>query len=187
MAGKKLSSSQTAKAARVRTSPAKTSRGSKKVEPSGAKRTAGRVRTVKKKLQDLQQSKNTTGRTAPVPKLGAVPTPTPRPRPTPKPRPKPAPTPRPTPRPRPIPKPRPKPSPVPIPKSSQHYPVCLFPVRLEIRFMENNQELWVRIFPDQISIEQQRKELTIREAMAGLKFVTAEDKSMRGGESKIRN
>jgi competence ComEA-like helix-hairpin-helix protein len=42
-----------------------------------------------------------------------------------------------------------------------NYPVLLFPVRLETRFMDN--ELWLRIYPDQVSIESHRSDLNEHE------------------------
>jgi len=42
-----------------------------------------------------------------------------------------------------------------------NYPVLLLPVRLETRFMDN--ELWVRIYPDQVSIESHRSDLNEHE------------------------
>ncbi len=42
-----------------------------------------------------------------------------------------------------------------------NYPVLLFPVRLETRFMDN--QLWVRIYPDQVSIESHRSDLNDHE------------------------
>ena len=163
MAEQKHPSSQRTKAAQLKANLAKTPQGTKKAEASQRKRAPGQLSKTQKALGNLRQTKKTTVSPAPVPKFG--PTPPPKPRPVPKPRPTPSPT----------------PGSLPIPESPQHYPVCLFPVRLEIRFMgKNNQELWVRIFPDQISIEQLRQELTIKEAMAGLKFVTAEAKIESG-------
>jgi hypothetical protein len=45
------------------------------------------------------------------------------------------------------------------------YPVLLFPVRLETRFIKNS--LWIRIYPDQISINAHEPRLTEDERSAG--------------------
>ena len=49
------------------------------------------------------------------------------------------------------------------------YPVLLFPIRLETKFMKVNErdELWVRIFPDDILIETHEAALTAEEIEAG--------------------
>ena len=49
------------------------------------------------------------------------------------------------------------------------YPVLLFPIRLETKFMKVNErdELWVRIFPDDILIETHEAALTSEEIEAG--------------------
>ena len=170
MAEQKPPSSQRTKAAQLKAKVAKTPQGTKKAEASQSKRAPGQLSQAQKILGDLRQLKKTTVLQIPAPKFGTVSKPggikesasvlkpgvvrEPRSLPD-------VPT-------------------IPIPESPQHYPVCLFPVRLEIRFMKNNKELWVRIFPDQVSIEQLRQGLTVKEAMAGLKFVTAEAKIEAG-------
>ncbi len=55
-------------------------------------------------------------------------------------------------------------------KISDRYPIFLFPVRLETKFMENAKELWVRVFPDDIVIETHERELTKGEVLAGRQF-----------------
>ena len=49
-------------------------------------------------------------------------------------------------------------------------PCLLFPVRIETRFMGvgNNRELWVRVYPDDIAVQTQEKELTRDEADAAV-------------------
>ncbi len=57
----------------------------------------------------------------------------------------------------------------PHPNVSDRYPILLFPVRLETRFMPetNPTELWVRIYPDQIAIDNHEEELSAEEVKAG--------------------
>lgn len=50
-------------------------------------------------------------------------------------------------------------------------PILLLPVRLETRFKGN--ELWVRIFPDEIAVNTHEKTLTVREVEAGQAYWTA--------------
>ena len=56
-------------------------------------------------------------------------------------------------------------------KLSDRYPIFLFPVRLETKFMANGKELWVRIFPDDIVIETHEGELTKGEVLAGRRLL----------------
>ena len=68
----------------------------------------------------------------------------------------------------------------PDPQLSDRYPILLFPVRLETRFMGDpgSRELWVRIYPDQLSIESHQTELTRPEVEAGRLYaerITAAD------------
>ena len=59
-----------------------------------------------------------------------------------------------------------------------NYPVLLLPVRLETRFMDN--ELWVRIHPDQVSIESHRNDLNDHEkAMYSLYSSAKSDEDKR--------
>jgi hypothetical protein len=52
-------------------------------------------------------------------------------------------------------------------------PIVLLPVRLEARFFTSPPELRVRIFPDQLHIEQHEAELTADERAAGVQYWTA--------------
>jgi competence ComEA-like helix-hairpin-helix protein len=58
-------------------------------------------------------------------------------------------------------------------------PVLLFPVRLETRFMEDNDELWVRIFPDEASIETHDIELNYHEKVVYRCYCEAESDEER--------
>jgi hypothetical protein len=58
----------------------------------------------------------------------------------------------------------------PQPILSDRYPILLFPVRLETRFMPSDgapTELWVRIYPDQVAIDSHEEELSAEEVKAG--------------------
>ena len=60
-------------------------------------------------------------------------------------------------------------------------PIALLPVRLEARFFSNPTELRVRIFPDQLHIEQHEPELTAEERAAGESYWTARWRADDGG------
>lgn len=47
------------------------------------------------------------------------------------------------------------------------HPICLLPVRIETRFFDNGTTLGVRIYPDQVHIDQHETELTDQEVTAG--------------------
>lgn len=53
-----------------------------------------------------------------------------------------------------------------------HLPLLLFPVRIETRFVtvENQKELWVRMFPDDIAVHTHESELTQDEVNAGITY-----------------
>ncbi len=54
---------------------------------------------------------------------------------------------------------------------NDRYPVLFFPVRIETVFMEENgQELWVRIFPDDIAVETHEEDLTQSEIDEGMAY-----------------
>lgn len=58
----------------------------------------------------------------------------------------------------------------PLPGITDRHPILMFPVRLETRFMPQDrypQELWVRIYPDQVSLDSHESELTEQEVAAG--------------------
>ncbi len=65
---------------------------------------------------------------------------------------------------------------------SDCYPVLLLPVRLETRFLGD--DLWVRIYPDQISLDTHNPELTQAEFSAGRRY---QDLAHQESEDKKRN
>lgn len=56
-------------------------------------------------------------------------------------------------------------------KISDQYPILLFPVRLETKFMAGGKELWVRVFPDDITVETHEAELTKDEVLEGRRLL----------------
>lgn len=62
-------------------------------------------------------------------------------------------------------------------------PIALLPVRLETRFFENNTELRIRIYPDQVHLDSHEPELTDAEVAAGERYWTAR---WRGGAATRR-
>src|SRR5919201_126915 len=77
----------------------------------------------------------------------------------------------------------PAPPPAPTTAAASHdYPVVLFPVRLETRFVDK--QLLVRIYPDQLAIETHEHDLTAEEVTAGRtfrkRFDNGDDKEKRG-------
>ena len=59
-------------------------------------------------------------------------------------------------------------------------PLLLLPVRIETRFQNNNTELWIRVFPDDIHVNSFEPELTADESTARTTFLAA---SARGGQA----
>ena len=57
-------------------------------------------------------------------------------------------------------------------KTDSNFPLLLMPVRLEARFMNSNQELWVRIYPDDIFVNSLEPDLTAQEQADGITFWT---------------
>lgn len=50
------------------------------------------------------------------------------------------------------------------------YPILFFPLRLETRFMKNDSELWLRIYPDDIHIHSHESYLTEQEKEKGMRY-----------------
>jgi hypothetical protein len=82
-----------------------------------------------------------------------------------------------------------EPSPKVIEQLSDDSPFLLFPVRIETKFtkIESNNELWVRIFPDDISIQTHEKNLTVDEISAGHTFWTKVWESRNEADETIKN
>jgi hypothetical protein len=59
-------------------------------------------------------------------------------------------------------------------------PLLLLPVRIETRFQNNNTELWLRVFPDDIHVNSFEPELTADETTARTAFLAA---STQGGQA----
>lgn len=60
--------------------------------------------------------------------------------------------------------------PDPMTMLSDSYPILMFPLRIETRFASNGGALWVRVFPDDISIHQHEENLTAQEILAGRQY-----------------
>lgn len=54
-------------------------------------------------------------------------------------------------------------------------PIVLFPVKLETRFVDDNQKLRIRVYPDQIAVDGHVEELTYNETLAGNTFWNNQD------------
>ena len=49
-------------------------------------------------------------------------------------------------------------------------PICLFPIRLETKYVDSGNKLWIRIFPDKIHHKSHERPLTSLEEQSGMNY-----------------